>query len=133
MIMPGVHQPSCQFDVAINLEKWKALPEDLKQIVETSAKETQLWSNAWSENLNIEALKILSAKSEFVKMDDATMVDFAKASFQYLDDLKTKHPDVKKTLDSQEKFKDDFATWRDMRGRLAPWPNKDVEKGRLLQ
>jgi TRAP-type mannitol/chloroaromatic compound transport system substrate-binding protein len=133
MIMPGVHQPSCQFDVAINLEKWKALPEDLKMIVETAAKETQLWSNAWSENLNIEALKILSAKSEFVKMDDATMVDFAKASFQYLDDLKTKHPDVKKTLDSQEKFKDDFATWRDMRGRLAPWPNKDVEKGRLLQ
>jgi TRAP-type mannitol/chloroaromatic compound transport system substrate-binding protein len=131
--MPGVHQPSCQFDVAINMDKWKALPEDLKIIVETAAKETQLWSNAWSENLNIEALKMISAKSEFVKMDDATIVDFAKASFQFLDDLKKKDPDVKKVLDSQEKFKDDFAAWRDLRGRLAPWPQADVLKGRLTQ
>jgi TRAP-type mannitol/chloroaromatic compound transport system substrate-binding protein len=132
-IMPGVHQPSCQFDVVFNKKKWDELPEDLKIIVETAAKETQLWSNAWQENLNIEALKIMMKTTEFVKMDDKTIVEFAKTSFAYLDDLASKNPDVKKVLDSQEKFKEDFATWRDMRGRLAPWPKAEVMKGKLSQ
>jgi TRAP-type mannitol/chloroaromatic compound transport system substrate-binding protein len=133
VIEPGVHQPSCQFDVVINMNKWKALPEDLKAIVEMCAKETQLWTNAWQENTNIEALKIIGAKAEFVKMEDAAIVEFAKTYFQYLEELKSKDPDVKKVLDSQEQFKKDFAQWRDLRGRLAPWPNADVLKGRLLQ
>ena len=133
VIEPGVHQPSCQFDVVFNKKKWDELPEDLKIIVETAAKETQLWTNAWQENLNIEALKVIGAKSEFVKMDDVTIVEFAKTSFKYLDDLKAKDPDVKKVLDSQEKLKNDFAQWRDLRGRVAPWPHADVLKGRLTQ
>ncbi len=32
VIMPGVHQPSCQFDLFINKKKWDALPADLKDI-----------------------------------------------------------------------------------------------------
>ena len=132
-IMPGVHQTSCQFDAVVNLDKWKALPEDLKIIVETAAKETQLWSNAWQENLNIEAIKIMEKTTEFVKMDDAAIVAFAKASFEYLDDLASKNPDVKKVLDSQENFKQEYAKWRDLRGRVAPWPKADVLKGRLTQ
>jgi hypothetical protein len=40
---------------------------------------------------------------------------------------------VKKVLESQEKFKQDFAQWRDLRGRLAPWPKADVMKGKLTQ
>jgi TRAP-type mannitol/chloroaromatic compound transport system substrate-binding protein len=131
--MPGVHQPSCQFDVAINKAKWDELPDDLKIIVETAAKETQLWSNAWQENLNIEAIKLMEKTTEFVKMDDATIVEFAKVSFKYLDDLAAKDPDVKKVLDSQEKFKEDYAQWRDLRSRLAPWPRAEVLKGRLTQ
>jgi TRAP-type mannitol/chloroaromatic compound transport system substrate-binding protein len=133
VIEPGVHQPSCQFDVVFNKAKFDALPDDLKAIVEIAAKETQLWAWAWQENLNIEALKIMSKSTEFVKMDDATIVEFAKTSFAYLDDLAAKNADVKKVLDSQELFKKEFAQWRELRGRLAPWPKEDVLKGRLSQ
>jgi TRAP-type mannitol/chloroaromatic compound transport system substrate-binding protein len=133
VIEPGVHQPSCQFDVVFNKAKFDALPDDLKAIVEIAAKETQLWAWAWQENLNIEALKIMAKSTEFVKMDDATIVEFAKTSFAYLDDLAAKNADVKKVLDSQELFKKEFAQWRDLRGRLAPWPKEDVLKGRLSQ
>jgi TRAP-type mannitol/chloroaromatic compound transport system substrate-binding protein len=133
VIEPGVHQPSCQFDVVFNKNKWDELPEDLKIIVETAAKETQLWAWAWQENLNIGALKLMAAKTEFVKMDDATIVEFAKTSFAYLDELASKNPDVKKVLDSQENFKQEFAQWRDLRSRLAPWPKADVLKGKLVQ
>lgn len=128
-----MHQPSCQFDVVFNKKKWDELPEDLKIIVETAAKETQLWAWAWQENLNIEALKIMEKSTEFVKMDDAAIVEFAKVSFAYLDELAAKNPDVKKVLDSQEEFKREYAKWRDLRGRVAPWPKEEVLKGRLLQ
>ena len=132
-IMPGVHQPSCQFDVVFNKKKFDELPEDLKIIVETAAKETQLWTNAWQENMNIEALKVMAKTTEFVKMDDAAIASFAKNSFDYLDELKAKDPDVKKVLDSQDLFKAEFAQWRDLRGRLAPWPKADFLKGKMTQ
>ncbi len=132
-IMPGVHQPSCQFDVVFNKKKFDELPEDLKIIVETAAKETQLWTNAWQENMNIEALKVMAKTTEFVKMDDAAIASFAKNSFDYLNELKAKDPDVKKVLGSQDAFKAEFAQWRDLRGRLAPWPEAEFLKGRLTQ
>jgi TRAP-type mannitol/chloroaromatic compound transport system substrate-binding protein len=133
IIEPGVHQPSCQFDVFINKKKWEELPEDLKAIVEICAKETQLWSWAWIENLNIQAIDIMAKKAEFVLMDDATIIEFAKVSKKFLDDLSAKNPDVKKVLDSQEQFKKDFVKWREMRGRVAPWPLEMVIQGKLLQ
>jgi TRAP-type mannitol/chloroaromatic compound transport system substrate-binding protein len=133
VIQPGVHRPSSQFDVVINKKRWDELPDDLKAIVEISAKETQLWAHAWQENLNMEALKIIGKNAEFVKMDDATIVEFAKTSFKYLEDLAAKHPDVKKVLDSQGEFKREFAFWREMRSGVAPWPKEMVLKGKLMQ
>ncbi|MBD3669141.1 MAG: TRAP transporter substrate-binding protein DctP, partial [Gammaproteobacteria bacterium] len=133
VIEPGVHQPSCQLDVFINKKKWEALPDDLKAIVEICAKETQLWSYAWMENLNIDAIKQMGKNVEYVKMDDETIVEFAKVSFKYLQDLMAKHPDVKKVLESQEQFKKDYAQWREMRGGVAPWPMEMVLEGKLYQ
>ena len=133
VIEPGVHQPSCQMDLFINKAKWDALPPDLQEIVRTCAKETQLWANAWIENLNVKAIDEMQKKVEYVMMDDATISEFAKVTKAYLEELKAKNPDVKKVLDSQEQFKKDFAKWREMRGRVTPWPIDDVIKGKLTQ
>ena len=122
VIEPGVHQPSVQTSVFINKDAWDELPDDLKWIVRIAAKETQLWANAWQENLNVEAIKRFKEKVEFVRMDDETLNAFAKRTHEYLEELKSKYPDVKKTLDSQEKFKKDFAEWREIRSGVAPWP-----------
>jgi TRAP-type mannitol/chloroaromatic compound transport system substrate-binding protein len=133
VIEPGVHQPSCQTDIFINKKKWDELPDDLKAIVAICAKETQLWSTPWIENLNVEAIEKMGKKVQYVQMDDATIVEFAKTSKKYLDALAAKNPDVKKVLDSQEKFKKDFAQWRKIRGGCTPWPIDDVIKGKLYQ
>jgi TRAP-type mannitol/chloroaromatic compound transport system substrate-binding protein len=133
VLEPGVHQPSCQFDVVFNKKKWDELPDDLKAIVEICAKETQLWAWAWQENLNIDALKIMAKTTEFVRLDDATIVEFAKTTFKYLDDVSAKHPFTKKVLDSQEEFKREYAKWRELRGGVAPWPREMVLKGKLYQ
>jgi hypothetical protein len=61
-------------------------------------------------------------KVEIVKMDKETIIEFRKTTKAYIDDLKTKHPDVKKVMDSQEAFMVDFADWRDARSGVTPWP-----------
>lgn len=130
VIEPGVHQPSVQCSVFFNKDAWNKLPADLKWIVKIAAKETQLWSHAWIENLNVQAIKKFKEKVEFVRMDDKTLSAFAKKTKEYLETVKAKNPDVKKTLDSQEKFKKDFATWREERSGVAPWPIDDYIAGK---
>ncbi|BCA78913.1 TRAP transporter substrate-binding protein DctP [Desulfuromonas sp. AOP6] len=129
VITPGVHQPGFQCDIMINQKAWDALPDDLKWIVKIAAKETQLWSNAWIENLNAEAIKRFQEKVEFVQLDDETLNAFAKHTQEYLEGLKKKHPEVKKALDSQEAFKKDFASWRQIRSGVAPWPYEKYISG----
>ena len=133
VISPGAHQPSVQSALFINMDAWNKLPADLQWIVKIAAKETQLWSNAWQENLNIEAINMFKDKVEFVKMDDEAITAFAKRTKEYLEELKAKHPDVKKTLDSQEQFKVDFADWREIRSGLTPWPIDDFINGKRTQ
>jgi TRAP-type mannitol/chloroaromatic compound transport system substrate-binding protein len=133
VIEPGAHQPSCQFDIFINKKAWDELPDDLKAIVEICAKETQLWSWAWIENLNIEAIHEMGKKVEWVKMDAEALNEFAKNTHEYLEELKTKDKDVKKVLDSMDQFKADFAEWRELRSGLAPWPHEQYVKGKHLQ
>jgi len=133
VIEPGVHQPAVQCAVFFNNDAWNKLPADLKWIVKAAAAETQLWSQAWTENLNAEAVKLFKKKVEFVTMDDETLNTFAKTTKKYLDELKAKNPDVKKALDSQEELKMDFAGWRKERSGVAPWPIDDYIKGQHLQ
>jgi TRAP-type mannitol/chloroaromatic compound transport system substrate-binding protein len=133
VLEPGVHQPSVQCAFFINKDAYNKLPADLKWIIDIAAKETQLWSTAWQEQLNIEAIKLFKKKVEFVKMDDEAMTAFAKRTKEYLEEVKAKHPEVKKTLDSQEQFKKDFADWREIRSGLTPWPIDDFIKGKRLQ
>lgn len=133
VIEPGVHQPSVQCALFFNKEAYEKLPADLKWIVNIAAKETQLWSTAWQENLNVEAIKLFKKKVEFVKMDDESISTFAKATKEYLEGVKAKYPEVKTTLDSQEQFKKDFAEWREIRSGLTPWPIDDYISGKRLQ
>ncbi len=122
VIMPGVHQPSCQSAIFINNKSWEELPRDLQEIVKLCAKETQLWSTAWSEHLNAKAIKRLKKNVEFVKLDRSARVEFAQATKKYLEEVKKKHPDAKKALESQEAFKELFAEWRDLRSGVEPYP-----------
>ena len=133
VIEPGVHQPASQCEIIINQKAYSQLPEDLKNIIKICAKETQLWSYAWTENLNAKAVKILGKKVKYIKMDKDTIIQFRKVTHQYTEELKKKYPDVKKVLDSQEKFIDEYAEWRDLKSGVAPWPYKEFIKGKIYQ
>lgn len=131
IVQPGVHQPACQCGLFINKKKYDELTDDLKWIVDTAAKETQLWSYSWINNLNAEAIRKFKEKVTIVKMDPSAVVEFAKTSDAYLKEKMASNPDVKKILESQEEVKKDFADWRDSRSGVTPWPIEDVIKGKL--
>ena len=65
-------------------------------------------------------------------MDRETIVEFTKVAQNYLEEVKAKHPFVKKVLDSQEEFKKSFAEWRDARIGATPWPYETIiQEGRI--
>lgn len=133
VIQPGVHQPALQCSIFFNKDSYNELADDLKYIIDISARETQLWVNSWQESLNIEAINKFKEKIEIVMMDQETLNAFAKTTKEYLDEVKARHPDVAKVLNSQEQFKIDFATWREARGSVAPWPLEQYMHGKHKQ
>ncbi len=52
---PGIHQPASFLELAINQDKWNALPDDLKRIVEYSAKLSIMhtWVSSEAENIRV--------------------------------------------------------------------------------
>ena len=131
VIEPGVHQPSCQCGLFINEDAWNKLPRDLQEIVKICAKETQMWSEAWSENLNAKAINELEKSVEFIKMDKETLIQFRKTTKEYLDEVKEKHEFAKRALESQEEFKEEFAKWRRLRSGVEPLPYEDYIDGKM--
>ncbi len=132
-IQPGIHQPASQCGVFFNMDAWEKIPEDLKQIVYLAAKETQLWSLNWINNLNAKAMDKIKEKVEIVHMDKETLIEIRKVTEAYLDTLKAKYPDVKKILDSQDKFKEDYVVWRKARSGVTPWPYETYIGGQITE
>jgi TRAP-type mannitol/chloroaromatic compound transport system substrate-binding protein len=132
-IQPGVHQPGIQCGLFFNKDAYDKLPEDLKWIIDICARETQLWSYNWINSLNAKAIRLFKEKVEFVKMDEATKIEFRKTAKEYIDSVKAKYPDVKKVMDSQEAFIKDYADWRDARGGVAPWPYETYVGGKTYE
>lgn len=134
VIEPGVHQPSAQVDLFINMDSWKKLPEDLKAIVTVAAAETDSWFYTYSEFANMKAIHLLlKAGVTFVKMDKDTRNEFRKNTEAYLTELKAKYPDVKRILGSQEKFIKEYAAWKELRSGVSVWPAEDYLKGKHTQ
>lgn len=132
-IQPGIHQPASQCSVFFNQDAWKKLPEDLKQIVIMCAKETQLWSLNWINNLNAKAMVKIKEKVEIVQMDKETLIEIRKITQTYLETLKQKSPEVKKILESQDAFKEEYAVWRKARIGVTPWPYETYIGGTISE
>ncbi len=133
VIQPGVHQPGIQCGLFFNQKAWDELPQDLKEIVKLAAAETQAWSYNWINALNAEAINKFKEKVEIVKMDKETLIGFRKVAKEYLDSVKAKFPDVKKVLDSQEAFLEEYAVWRDARSGATPWPYETYISGQITE
>jgi TRAP-type mannitol/chloroaromatic compound transport system substrate-binding protein len=101
----GLHQAIDIADIVINGAKWRALPEDLKTIVEVALTTSLFDAMLFFAHENAKALVQIKAKG--VKMFDAPpdyAPAFIKSAKKVLAALEAKDPFFKKVLDSQRAF-----------------------------
>ena len=54
---PGIHQPTGTQELLINKDKWEALPDDLKKLVEVCCHENVLYFISYGQDQNIDAME----------------------------------------------------------------------------
>ncbi len=112
---PGMHQPGTLFYVGINKASWDALPDDLKALVEASARSTTLWS--WAKDFS-ESMNALDAFQEegvtLVEMEDATQLKLKEDTWTLLDARATEQGGV---------FAETWQSIKDFRARFIDYEN----------
>lgn len=110
---PGMHQPSVLFYVGINKDSWNALPDDLKALVETSARSATLWS--WSKDFS-ESMKAMDTFKEegvtFVEVEESVQRKLKEDAFDLLDRYAQQEGGV---------FADIWASIQDFRARYIDY------------
>lgn len=104
--LQGLHQAIGIQDIMINGKAWRALPPDIRAIVETAATKSILDGILYFVEENAKALQILT-KEKGVKLFDAPAgysEAFIKSSKKVLAKFEEKDPFFKKVLDSQRGY-----------------------------
>ncbi len=112
---PGWHEPGTAFELIINTDNWRQLPEDLQRIVTITAAATNQWIYTQMEYHNQKALQQLKQK---------TNVRVLPFPARVLDELKTL---TAATLDEEAagnaKFKQIYRAYKDFRKTYRDWSN----------
>jgi TRAP-type mannitol/chloroaromatic compound transport system substrate-binding protein len=111
---PGFHQPCATQELCINKQKWEALPDDLKAVVEYACK-----ANVISMMTNVTLRNIASL--EFFEQQGITVTYLSDNAIKTLQDWTDayyeKHATegtlMKKIVDSQNAFVDKIAEYKD--------------------
>jgi len=129
-LTPGWHQTSSAYGVMINKDAWDTLPEDLQKIIEKASKVTMTVNSAEY------AYKDAQAAQKMVNEYGITTTRLSEADMQKLTDmtnaivekLASENPDFKKVLDSQLKYLEMYAPYRDLQGEWGFGNNMKVPK-----
>jgi len=89
---PGMHQPTCMFEVGFNKDKYNALPAEYKAILESAAMATTVWS--WSKDIvkGAETLDYWKKQGkQLTRVSPEAQREFRKQAWAYIDnDVKAK-------------------------------------------
>jgi TRAP-type mannitol/chloroaromatic compound transport system substrate-binding protein len=103
-LYPGFHSMPAS-EVAVNMDRWKELPEDVKAIVETATRD---FNRDMIQRIGLEDAKAAaaakSAKVELVNWPPAERKKFREIARQSWNDWAKKSPMAQRVLDSQVAF-----------------------------
>jgi TRAP-type mannitol/chloroaromatic compound transport system substrate-binding protein len=112
---PGWHQQSTFFDLMMNKAKWDALSETQKAQIESVCGDNIRYGIAEGEAIQIPALKELQAKGvQIHKWSDADLKKLKGAVDEVIAEQVAADPDFARAYASFSKFREDYATWRDI-------------------
>ncbi|MEW6374906.1 MAG: TRAP transporter substrate-binding protein DctP [Thermodesulfobacteriota bacterium] len=105
ILLPGFHQPTSVVFYAANMDAWKALPEDLKAILEAACREASsiLFTHIHAEN--IKALdKFKKHGIEVIYLPEADVLKAREIAMTVWEEYGAKSPMAKKVLESQKEY-----------------------------
>jgi TRAP-type mannitol/chloroaromatic compound transport system substrate-binding protein len=110
---PGWHEPGTMFELIINSGKWNELPDDLKQIVDTTAAAVSTWIYAQMEFNNEVALREIMANKniELLEFPEDVLNEFQKYTRITLDEEASANPEFKKVYDAYQDFNINYSKW----------------------
>jgi TRAP-type mannitol/chloroaromatic compound transport system substrate-binding protein len=83
---PGMHQPTCYFELGFNKTKYDALPAEYKAMIQTAAMAMTI--QKWSDDIvqGIETLEFFKSKGKtLTRVDDAAQREFRKQAWAFID------------------------------------------------
>ncbi|MDX9871627.1 MAG: TRAP transporter substrate-binding protein DctP [Clostridia bacterium] len=106
-ITPQVHHGTCASGFWINMDEWNALPEDIKAIIHTCAKEAGLYAYTSQVTANHEALKkmLTENKLEMVPLPDEELAKILKAAEEVENDYAAASPAAAKIVEIERKLR----------------------------
>jgi TRAP-type mannitol/chloroaromatic compound transport system substrate-binding protein len=111
---PGWHQQSSVTELLVNVDKFKALPENYKAMLETACAENIVWSMSASDARQVKALDEIKAKGVTVhRWSPEILAAMRKAWDEVVAAEAAKDPDFKKAWDSYSSFRASYVVWRE--------------------
>ncbi len=111
---PGMHQPTCYFELGFNKDKYNALPPEYKAMIQNAAMAMTI--QKWSEDV-IKGIDVLDKYKKMGKtltrVDDASQREFRKQAWAFIDKevKKINRPHTTKTWASAQKFWTQFSDY----------------------
>ncbi|MEX2523773.1 MAG: TRAP transporter substrate-binding protein [Gammaproteobacteria bacterium] len=120
---PGWHEPGTEFELIVNAEKWKQLPEDLQRIVEVAARSTLTWIYSAMDHHNQEALQKLrdSRNVSVLEFPDEVMAELKQLTVKTLEDEADRNPKFKRVYEAYKTYREDYADWNGLKFESTRW------------
>jgi TRAP-type mannitol/chloroaromatic compound transport system substrate-binding protein len=109
---PGWWEPSSETDFMVNIRAWEALPPLYKDILKAVCGETQVWSTARYDTLNVAALRRLVAGGTQLRAFPREILTACHRSTQELyGEIGAQNARFKRIHESWDKFRRDTQAW----------------------
>lgn len=110
VIVPGAHQPSAPFELTINKEKFDALPDTLKAVLEEAAEYTTFESWVRIGRLDMGALeKFKQNGNEIIYLSPEVQKKAHQLGKEWAAEIAKKNDWFKKVMDSQNTFEQEWS------------------------
>ena len=111
---PGWHQQTTVLHLLVNLEKYKALTEQHRAIIDAACGETIVWGISASDSRQFKAMQEIKAKGVTIHRWPPEMLAAMKSAWdEVVATEAAKDPDFKRTWESLTAFRANYAIWRE--------------------
>jgi len=112
---PGWHQPGTMLELIVNQKKWEALTDTQRLLVETVCGDQMRLSLAEGEATQFKALAELQSKgAQIGRFPPEVLAKLEEAWRAVVEEENARDPQFKKTWESLDAFRKQYASWRDL-------------------